>query len=56
MKDEKMVSLNQELNTELVINELEQRLETDPLIAFGPELSTTDTSVMSTCFNCGEFL
>lgn len=56
MKNEEMVSLNQELNTELEINELEQRLKTVPLVSFSPELSATDVSVMNTCFTCGEFL
>lgn len=54
-----MMSLNEGLNSEFSIQELEQRLETNPLFLSNP----TDVSVQMSadcfdctmCFSCGEF-
>lgn len=54
MKEKGIISLNQELNSEFMIQELEQRLETDPLFALNPtDLSPEVSSacVLTVCFS-----
>lgn len=52
-------SLNENLNTEFYINELEQRLETDPMLLGNPADASiqlaADTDCFTLCFSCGEF-
>ena len=53
-------SLNENLNTELYLNELEQRLETDPMLLGNPvdaslELTSDSECFSLICFTCGEF-
>lgn len=47
MKEKSIISLNQDLNSEFMIQELEQRLETDPLFALNP--TDLSSGVSSTC-------
>lgn len=52
-----LTSLNQELNSEFMIQELEQRLETDPLFSLTPTDLTsqvTPACVLVVCFACIE--
>lgn len=53
-------SLNENLLTEFSITELEERLETDPIV-FGSAVDSamqldTECFTYTICFHCGEFL
>lgn len=53
---EELISLNEELHTEFSIQELEQRLETDPLMfANLMDLSCTVPGALVVCSNGGNF-
>ncbi len=60
-KDELMKSLNDEIMTEFQVNQLEERLETDPLMignaldASIPLETDCFTCSLCFCFSCGEF-
>ncbi len=62
-KDEcAMTSLNEKLTTEFSIQQLEERLETDPLLLGNPldasiQMNAADclTCTFTVCFTCGEF-
>lgn len=57
-----MKSLNEDLVTEFVIKELEERLETDPMLFGTPLDASMQVSTnagcfdCTMCFSCGEFL
>lgn len=57
-----MRSLNEDLVTEFVIKELEERLETDPMLFGTPLDASMQVSTnagcfdCTMCFSCGEFL
>lgn len=59
-KEEKvLLSLNEELNTEFSIRQLEERLETDPLLLGNPmdasiQMDSTDCFTCNLCFTCIE--
>lgn len=62
MKKEKdlIVFLNEKLTTEFSIQQLEERLETDPLLLGNPveasiQLNSADCFDCTMCFTCGEF-
>lgn len=55
-----IVSLNQKLTTEFSIQQLEERLETDPLLLGNPmeasiQLNSAGCFTCTLCFSCGEF-
>ena len=63
-KDEEkiLLSLNEELSTEFSIRQLEERLETDPLLLGNPvdasiQMDSTSCFTCHLCFTCsGEFV
>ncbi len=61
-KDNKIQSLNEELNSEMYLTELEQRLETDPMLLGNPadasiqSAGDLDCFTCTICFTCGEFM
>lgn len=61
-ENQEIQSLNENLNTEFHIKELEERLETDPMLLANPadasiQLSTDlDCFTCNICFSCSEFM
>ncbi len=60
-KEKCFISLNDEMNPELMIEQLENRKETDPLLIGNPldamlQLNAASNEChLTLCFNCGEF-
>ena len=59
-KENDFISLNKEINTDFLLEQLENRKETDPLFLGNPLGAITELGTAcftcSLCFTCGEFL
>lgn len=51
-KNDLIIPLNEELMTEFAIQQLEERLETDPLLLGNPVDASVQLSSSTDCFTC----